>query len=184
MGGSRSGFSPKSVKFALEMASAAIESKQKTIDILQVEIEDYKNRVDRYTQIHREAQELVYGAVDQGAPPPETGVRVDISQSRHDKSIVIILQETLEELHECKNIIQEQKKRLDILDDLPKNGHKGKENRVGDSACTNALYEKLLKEKDDTISELALLLASREQSLRDAFAQAVIASQSLPSSPR
>lgn len=180
------GFSTKAVKNALEMASAAIESKQKAIDNLQIELEDYKKRLERYIQMNREAQELAYG-VDQVQP---TDVQRHDDDSReffqpaHDKSIVVILQETLDELHACKSTIQEQKKRLDVLDMLPKNGHQGKENRISDgTAGTNALYEKMLKEKDDTIAELALLLASREQSLRDAFAQAVIIS-SLPTSPR
>ena len=181
------GFSFKAVKNALEMASAAIESKQKAIDSLQIELEDYKERLERYIQMNREAQELAYG-VDQLQHSTDVQRHDDdpreFFQPAHDKSIVVILQETLDELHACKATIQEQEERLEVLDMLPKNGHQGKENRLSDgTAGTNALYEKLLKEKDDTIAELALLLASREQSLRDAFAQAVITS-SLPTSPR
>jgi transposase len=175
------GFSQKSVKVALEMASEAIESKQKVIDMLQIEIKEYKTRLEQYDQIHRDAQQLVYG-VDHGSQ--ETEAESGSCKHSYDTSIVVILQETLEELHACKCTMQEQQKRLEVLDIVSKNGHLGKENRRGDAACTSALYEKLLKEKDDTISELALLLASREQALRDAFAQAIIASHSLPSSPR
>ena len=64
------GFSQKSVKVALEMASEAIESKQKVIDMLQIEIKEYKTRLEQYDQIHRDAQQLVYG-VDHGSQETE-----------------------------------------------------------------------------------------------------------------
>lgn len=182
------GYSADSVKNALQMAFAAIESKQKAIDKLQNEIEDYRKQLEHYIAIDREAQELAYGSVVDPLPLEQKDAPGLVSHARepHDKSIVVILQETLNELNTCKSTIQEQEDRLAILDVLTKrssSSHAGKENRISDGgSCTNALYEKLLKEKDDTISELALLLASREQSLRDVFANAIISS--LPSSPR
>lgn len=184
-----SGFSPRAVKNALDMASAAIESKQKVIDMLQIEVEGYQKQLERYREMNLEAQAIAYGTVVETLPlEPHLQEHRDTPRQAfrksHDKSIVVILQDTLDELNACKATIRQQEEKLELLDMLTKNGRRGKENRIADgTSCTSALYEKLLKEKDETISELALLLASREQSLRDAFAQAILAS-SLPSTPR
>lgn len=166
---------------SLSMASMALEAKNRTIARLQEQLNAaMQANVTDSTEEEEEEEE------DQSAVMRGVGRDVASRRDSHDStatsgSLVLLLQETLDELHTSRVTVQVQAEEIDQLSDRIARLQALSPNEEGKNV--RDYYEALLEEKESTIKELASMLASR-----DAFAENVRAflqqhASSLPSSP-
>lgn len=190
-------FDHDNVLDSLSMASMALEAKNRTIERLQEELErlrrgkegvgccDLGTGGDEGRVLRDTGEEGYQKDTMWHLKAKKSAVSIErrhshdgSSTSGRQHSLVLLLQETLDELHTCRATIERQNKEMEILKDrlsrvqaFEREGH------------VREYYEGLLEEKDGTIAELASMLASQ-----DAFAENVRAflqqhASSLPSSP-
>ena len=183
-----------------------IQAYQRRLEELTDEIGKYKVQLNEMKEKAREGMQMVphshpnlsllsfddlYSS-NPGTPcsrPASARSRRSFSNLQSSSSVVMLLQETLDELRECRATLRQQEeqlvryafhhRQLNSIQDQENSGRIFHEL----NSPTNALYEKILKEKDETIAELASMLAS-QHAMQEQVHEFLKRHASLPSTPR
>ena len=183
-----------------------IQAYQRRLEDLTHEIDTYKYRLNEVKERDREGMQMILNShpncsllsfddlyssnpATPHSRPASARSRSSFSNLQSSSSVVMLLQETLDELRECRATVRRQEEQLVryAFHHQQRHSMQDKENGgriVHDmNSPTNALYEKILKEKDETIAELASMLASRN-AVQEQVHEFLKRHASLPSTPR